>query len=243
MRDELLFALAPKLALVCCLTGIVLMSLLAEPSDQLSTPPDGGAGGDVLSRYWGCSIAAVLLGHLVALAFPGAVLQWDGRLIRLMLLEMAGLVVAIIALVSLLITSARHLRRNPSSMDSIAATLLVLLVVSGLIVAIRYRWASSWAEVTLTPYVRSLLRLRPSVVLVARMPFVVQLHVFCAFAFLAIAPLSRLASALITPILDVASALAPVVRISQFRWRAVPAWTPVEAPVVAEIHGDKNPQH
>jgi nitrate reductase gamma subunit len=159
----------------------------------------------------------------------------------LIVLESVGLTATIVALVSLLLTSVRYLGRHRSSFDIIAATLILLQLVSGLTIAVRYRWASSWAEVTLTPYLHSLLGFRPSIVLVARMPFVVQLHVFCAFAILAIVPMGLMASPLIASVQEFALASAPVVRFRP-RWRTVTAWTPVEVPVSAEIQSDENRQ-
>ena len=114
-----------------------------------------------------------------------------------------------VALVSLLATAVRRhwwaeRRHALSPGDVIAATLILLELISGVALAVRYRWASSWSGVTLTPYLHSLVGLRPSVVLVAHMPFVVKLHVFCAFAILAVTPLTGLAGAVLVALLDMA---------------------------------------
>jgi hypothetical protein len=150
----------------------------------------------------------------------------------------------LVALVSLLLTFTRHLRRHEgTAFDTMAATLLLLQIVSGLTIAVQYRWASVWAEVTVMPYVRSLFRLNPSVILVAHMPFVIQLHVFCAFAILAMVPLSRTANLLFASVRDLGLLFAVVPRTARLRWSAVPAWTPVEVPISAEIHSDEQRQH
>ena len=77
------------------------------------------------------------------------------------------------------------------------AALLFVGLVSGLLIAVFYRWGSSWGTVTLTPYMLSLLQGKPAVEYVARMPFLVQLHVFSLFAALALLPFTRAASLLV----------------------------------------------
>jgi nitrate reductase gamma subunit len=77
--------------------------------------------------------------------------------------------------------------------DSIFLAVLLIGLGTGLFTAALYRWASSWGAVTLTPYVTSLLRGDPMSALAAQMPFLVQLHVFSAFALLAALPFTRVA--------------------------------------------------
>jgi hypothetical protein len=74
-----------------------------------------------------------------------------------------------------------------SPLEAIGATLISIEVASGIAVAVLYRWASSW-WCDADPYLLSLFRLEPRVALVASMPFAVRLHVFCAFAVVAVAP-------------------------------------------------------
>src|SRR5918911_1698885 len=157
MRDQLLFVVAPGLAALRCVTSLLMMYVTGrrgEARPPRSTPDD--EAGVVLPTWGRCAIGIVLIGHALAFAFPGTILRWDRQLLRLIVLESIGLTTATVALVSLFLTSVRHLRRHPSSFASISTTLLLLQVLSGLTIAVRYRWASSWAEVTLTPYVRSL---------------------------------------------------------------------------------------
>ena len=78
---------------------------------------------------------------------------------------------------------------------------------SGLLMALGYRWGSSWGAVTLTPYLASLFGGEPAEGLASQMPFLVQLHVFSAFALVAVLPFTRLAPFLIVA-LDRALALA-----------------------------------
>jgi nitrate reductase gamma subunit len=198
MRDEILFVVVPRLAALCCLSALVMTYFgRSGTSDRQESVLADSKFGQGLARWWRYSIGLVLVGHLVGLAFPGAVMLWDRQLARLVLLECLGVTAGSVALLSLLLIPIGRSRSSRSPFDIIAATLVLLEVGSGLAVAVRYRWASSWAEVTLTPYLHSLLGLKPSVVLVAHMPFLVQLHVFCAFTILAIGPLTTTAGFLI----------------------------------------------
>ena len=53
--------------------------------------------------------------------------------------------------------------------------------------------------VTIAPYVQSLLRLEPATTLVGRLPVLVRIHIFCAFAVAAVAPFTTLAQSIVAP--------------------------------------------
>jgi nitrate reductase gamma subunit len=96
----------------------------------------------------------------------------------------------------------QHLARSDGSIarqaaDAAFLSLLFMLLLSGSLIAVLFRWGSSWGVLTLTPYASSLLRGRPAVGLIADMPFLVQLHVFTAFAIVALLPATRIAPILI----------------------------------------------
>ena len=220
MREELLFVVVPRLAAFCCLSALAMLYLFRRRAHRWKGSADDEVdSGDAISKCWRYSIGVVLVGHLLAFTFPGAVTLWDRDLLRLIVLEILGVTAGTLALLSLLFTAARRLGRG-SSFDTVALTLILLEVVSGLTIAVRYRWASSWAEVTLTPYLHSLLGFSPSVVLVSRMPFVVRLHVFSAFAILAIGPLTRIAGSLTVSVQELAQlASTAVLRLCRPAWR------------------------
>jgi len=156
------------------------------------------------AAMWRWAIATVLAGHLLAIAFPASVLFWNREPLRLFVLEGTGVAAGCIALVGLLAMlvqrwrAADH-REAASPLETIGATLISIEVASGIAVAVLYRWASSWSGVTLTPYLLSLFRLEPRVALVASMPFAVRLHVFCAFAVVAVAPFTPLTRVVVLP--------------------------------------------
>jgi len=87
--------------------------------------------------------------------------------------------------------------RLPEIADYTLLSLLFLATLSGLVTAVLYRWGSSWAIGTVTPYLRSLARGEPATALVQQMPFLVRLHVFTWFALLAVVPFTRGAMVLV----------------------------------------------
>jgi len=114
------------------------------------------------------------------------------------MLEALGLGFAILALVGWALAMWHHLSRSDGSIasqaaDAIFLSLLFTMLFSGALIAVLFRWGSSWGALTLTPYALSLLRGRPAVDLIADMPFLVQLHVFAAFATVALLPATRIA--------------------------------------------------
>jgi nitrate reductase gamma subunit len=68
-----------------------------------------------------------------------------------------------------------------------------MALVSGLVVAILYRWGSSWSAGTLAPYMASLGRGAPATHLIEGMPFLVRLHVLSWFAIIALVPFTSAA--------------------------------------------------
>jgi nitrate reductase gamma subunit len=85
-------------------------------------------------------------------------------------------------------------------MDIVVLLLLLVTVITGVLTATSYRFGSSWFAGVLTPYVWSLLSLRPQPELVAPLPWVIQLHVFNFFVLLVVLPFSRLIHILTWPL-------------------------------------------
>jgi nitrate reductase gamma subunit len=152
--------------------------------------------------YWGSipfhyGIVIVLLGHLAALLLPGGLRLWNAVPIRLYLLEATGLALGVWALIGLVILlwrrlSERRVRVVTTPMDIVILVLLLISVITGVLTASVYRFGSSWFTVVFTPYVWSVLTLRPLVSLVAPLPWVIKLHVINFFVLLAVFPFSRL---------------------------------------------------
>jgi nitrate reductase gamma subunit len=152
--------------------------------------------------YWGSipfhyGIVIVLLGHLAALLLPGGLRLWNAVPIRLYLLEATGLALGLWALIGLVILLWRRLSEKrvqvvTTPMDIVILLLLLISVITGVLTASVYRFGSSWFTAVFTPYVWSVLTLRPLVSLVAPLPWVIKLHVINFFILLAVFPFSRL---------------------------------------------------
>ena len=179
------------------------------------------------AAIWRCAIATVFVGHLLGFAFPAGILRWNQEPLRLFALEVTGLVAGSIALLGVIVAADRRLRATghlgrASALDVIAGTLVSIEIVSGIAIAVLYRWASSWSGVTLTPYLLSLFRLEPSVTLVSGMPFPVRLHVFCAFAVVGIVPFTRSARVVFASLNDrTERAVARAALVCAPAWRAL----------------------
>ena len=229
MSDQLLFAVAPYMA-------AALFVLACTARYMLRRRPDRSAGG--LSRRDGGNLVvaatysafAVIAGlHLLAFAVPKDVLLWNQDLRRLFLLEGAGMGAGSVALAGFLAIQVRQLRAPDgwsadSPADVVAGTLVFMITMAGIAVALTYRWASSWSAVTVVPYLHSLLRLRPSTAVVARLPFLVRLHLFGAFALLAIAPLSRIGGSVLLSVDRLLQwTLAPLSSVVRRAWDVIEA--------------------
>lgn len=231
MRDHLLFAVLPYLTVVAFVAGCVMQLVLWQRSDRNSA---SATGPGVFRIAWRVALAAIVIGHVLTLGFPRAVLVWDRQLFRLVLLEGARLLAGSIAVAGTIAALARLLAPSRdgtrSAVDVVAATLLLTAMASGVAIAILYRWASSWSEVTLVPYLYSLARVEPIPELVTRLPVLVKLHMVSAFAIIAILPFTGLAHAVMAPLDRFARGAATPVR-SVLR----PAWVSMERRMGAAV--------
>lgn len=200
MKINFPFSAWPYISISLLMVGLAVRYLqarrqMASLSTEIAEARNVFAG----SMLWRISLVFLLGGHLMALLFPRALLAWNANTLRLYLLEGFSFVVGLAALGCWLVLLWRHLGRSTRSAlieisDTIFLTLLFVGLASGLLMAVLYRWASSWAAITLTPYMLSLLHGRPTSHLVTEMPLLVRVHVFSGFAAVAVLPLTRLAA-------------------------------------------------
>jgi nitrate reductase gamma subunit len=207
LPTELLFLIFPYVALAILVLGLGIRHALARRKPEAIRPGSRAAWqlfrGTVAWRA-GIAITAVL--HIVCLVIPSSIRAWDGAPLRLYLLEGTGFVFGVVVLVGLIQLMLHHIGRSvPSNHprvlevgDYALLSVLAIATVSGLATAVMYRWGSSWAVGTLTPYLWSLARGEPAVELIQQMPFLVRLHVFSWFAVLAIVPFTSLAMVLVS---------------------------------------------
>lgn len=200
MNRNLLFSAWPYVATSLFLTGIAVRYLL-ERKNVTAVKEEMLEAWALFrgSRVWRASVIVLFLGHAGTLLFPQMLLAWNRRPERLYLLEAFALIAALVAVASGAMLLWRHFGRSNRSAitefsDTIFISLLLVGIFSGLLMAILYRWASSWGALVLTPYIVSLLRGKPAAELAVQMPFVVRLHLFSTFAAIAVLPLTRLAA-------------------------------------------------
>jgi nitrate reductase gamma subunit len=222
MRNDLLFGLLPYIA--AGLLVLVPLLRIASPEARRRTLP--AALRDMRGRYfgslaWRLAIGLVLLGHLLGLTLPN-----QRGLARLLLggpmtLQAGAFGLALLALAgwaSLVRERFHPERRLPpptllgSATDTLFLTLLVLGIGSGMVMTFAYHLGSAWYAVTLAPYLRSLLQLRPDVVLVADLPPVVKLHLLSTTALVGVLPFTALGPALTWPFVALSRSAVGLVR-------------------------------
>ena len=200
MRLNVLFAAFPYIALSLLAVGLAVRYLLErkrmdavriEMSEAWSV--FGGA------NVWRAGVALLLVVHTAVLLLPHFVLAWNNNPVRLYLFEAIALIAGLAALAGWMKLTWRQVSHSNRSAitelsDTVFLALLFVAIGSGVLMAALYRWGSSWGALVLTPYIASILRGRPAPGLATQMPFFVRLHVFSAFAMLAIFPLTRLAA-------------------------------------------------
>ena len=152
--------------------------------------------------HWGLSI--ILLVHLLALAAPEAILAWNGSPVRLYALEISGFGLGLWAFAGALILlvrriTVREVQQGATAMDLAVLVLLLLQIGTGLWTA-TFRFGSSWGAAVLTPYLRSILFLRPNPGLIADFPLAVRLHVIGFFVLVLVFPFSRLVHIITLPL-------------------------------------------
>jgi nitrate reductase gamma subunit len=192
IADDLLYAIAPYAASASLVLVFVVRCVSAALAggmivDRSARPPLG------VRLVHAAGIIGLLTLHAVLLVTPAAVLWWNRRIPRLLLLEAAGLCVGVVCLWAVLRAIWRHMLAAATPyprplIELVSLTLVGLAVSSGVALAVGYRWASSWSAVTLTPYAASIVRLEPRIELVVATPFLVRLHVFSTFALAPLLP-------------------------------------------------------
>ena len=204
--SELLFLVFPYVALAILILGLGIRHALARRRPEAIRPAADAAWQEFRgTAAWRIGLVVTLLLHLVCLAVPGAIRSWNGAPLRLYLLEGTGFVFGVVALIGLVQLLVRHVGRSIAAHharvfeigDYALLSVLCVAAVSGLAMAVTYRWGSAWAVGTLTPYLWSLGKGEPAIQLVEQMPFLIRLHVFSWFAVLAVVPFTSAAMILV----------------------------------------------
>jgi nitrate reductase gamma subunit len=198
MSDVILFAVLPYIALI----SFVFVSIMRIRSGALriSSLSTQVLEGKMLfwgSNAWHYGLLIVLPGHLIAFLIPNAILAFNATPLRLFLLELTGLVGGLLMAFGLVILLFRRLydakvMRVSSVLDILILILFLLLVTTGLKIALSFRWGSSWYAAVMVPYLYSLLALSPDLNSITALPMEVKMHVLLAFLMFALLPFSKL---------------------------------------------------
>lgn len=154
------------------------------------------------SLFWGSvpwhyGIIIILTGHLIGFLFPKSVMVFNGVPMRLYILEVAAMAFAILTLIGIVgliyrRVSNTRIQAVTSKMDVVLLVLLLFQVISGLWVALAYRWGSDWYVSVAVPWMWSLIKLNPDTAAMAQLPLMLKLHALNAFALVAVFPFTRL---------------------------------------------------
>ena len=206
MSDLFFLVALPYAAILVMLAGSVYVYRtqaykVTSLSTQFMESREWFFGG--LLMHWG--IIFLFFGHLIAFLLPSAVLAWNGTPVRLLILETAALLFGISFLIGVTLLIVRRIKnkklhRATTDMDIAVFIVLLLQAITGIWIALEYRWGSSWFAAVLTPYLRSLFLLQPEIAAVSAMPFIVKMHIATAFVLLAMIPFSRFMHFLVFPI-------------------------------------------
>lgn len=160
--------------------------------------------------FWGSvpfhvGIITLFFGHLIGFLIPRQVLLWNQMPVRLFILEVAALTAGLLTLVGLLGLVFRRgassrLRVNTSTVDVVVYVALLFQVITGLWVAIGYRWGSSWYAASVVPYLQSIFVFSPEIERVSALPLLARLHIIGAWVLFALFSFTRLVHALVAPV-------------------------------------------
>jgi nitrate reductase gamma subunit len=160
--------------------------------------------------FWGSvpfhvGLLVVLLEHLILFLLPDTVVAWNRVPLRLITLEVTvfifgvSVVTGLVALLYRRLTN-RRVRAVTTPMDVAIELLLLLQVLLGCFIALRYRWGSSWFPASLSPYLWSLVKLAPDTAAVTALPVFIRLHIVGAFVIVLMVPFTRLVHFVVAPL-------------------------------------------
>jgi nitrate reductase gamma subunit len=160
-------------------------------------------------HFWGAvpfhyGIITIVTGHLIGFIIPREVLAWNSIPLRLYILELTAFVFAILTLIGLISIIARRLtgakmKMVTSKADWVLFAIFIIQVLTGMYTAIFHSWGTSWFAATAVPYLWSLFSLTPDISYITAMPWMVKIHIICAYLMIAFFPFTRLVHALVVP--------------------------------------------
>ncbi|MDZ7740675.1 MAG: respiratory nitrate reductase subunit gamma [Bacteroidota bacterium] len=206
MINTLLFIVLPYLALFVMILGSVYRYKyngfkVSSLSSQFLEGKNLFYGS--VPFHWG--LVFLFFGHLIAFLFPRAVILWNGIPLRLFILELSAFAFGLLSLSGLLMLIVRRISTPrlwyvTNKMDLFVYLLLLVQIISGIWIAVAFRWGSSWFASVLTPYLRSIFTFNPDIAAVSIMPFMVKAHIISAFVMIGMIPFTRFIHFLVLPL-------------------------------------------
>jgi len=206
MTDILLFGAFPYLALVLML----VISIQRYRRDGFTVTSLSSEFLENRWLFWGSvplhfGILILFFGHLIGFLIPARVIAFNSSPLRLLVLETTALVAGFLSLSGLVILVWRRLRDArlravTSKIDVLVYVMLLFQIVTGLWIALGYRWGSAWYTHVVVPYLHSVFLLRPDVGSMADLPLVARLHVLGAFSLVTVFSFTRLVHMLVAPL-------------------------------------------
>lgn len=206
MSDQLLFSIFPYVAMLIA-TFVPLARYRSEKFKFTSLSSQFLEGKNLFwgSLPWHIGILGVLGGHFIAFLIPREILAFNSVPLRLILLEVTGLTLALMALVGLVLLIIRRLTNKriivvSTRSDYVVLGVLLIQVLTGIWISVGYRWGSNWYASSMVPYLRSVFILfKPNLEYVASMPWPVKLHIVNAYIILLLIPFTRFVHFLVVP--------------------------------------------
>lgn len=202
MENSSLFGILPYVAVGLLVVGTLVRFVLAARQPSALAEEVANAKAVFGGRLFWISIFLLLAGHLAGLFFPSGILSWNNSSGGIYLLEGLCFLAGVAGVLSGAALVWRHLGHSSRSRavegaDTVFLATVFTVLVSGVLIAVFYRWGSSWGAMILAPYVASIFRGQPAVRFATEMPPLVQLHMLATFAAIALIPFTRLATLLV----------------------------------------------
>lgn len=157
------------------------------------------------SVLWHYGIIIVLLAHLFGGLFPGLSRHLLAVPPLLFILELTGLTTAFMALFGVVVLMVRRivtprLQVTTTVMDWVLLVVLLCQVVSGVDIALTFRWGSLWYSHLAAPWFWSIAAFNPEYAQLYPLPGVVKFHAFNGFLIIALFPFTRLVHIFTAPV-------------------------------------------
>jgi nitrate reductase gamma subunit len=206
MTDVLLFGAFPYVAVVL----LVVISVLRYRWNAFTISSLSSQFLESRRLFWGSvpfhlGILSLFFGHLLGFLLPTHIIAWNSVPLRLLILELTGLVSALLFGVGLVLLILRRateprLKVVTTWVDLLVYAVLLFQVVTGLWISLGLRWGSSWYTQIAVPYLRSLVVFQPELKWVQGLPWIVKLHILGAFSLFTVFSFTRLMHVLVAPI-------------------------------------------